>query len=87
MEEQNKDTKILKLVPITERQIQIDRRIAIPDTLLQNLNVGEGDVVKLYLGLEEETGEKAIVIKKPKNPRSKKTRGRKRGDNYGTQTT
>ena len=82
MKEQDKDRKRLKLVPFGDAYIQKSRRLAIPDILLQNVELQEGDAVELFLDVGDITGEKAIVVMKSKNPDKIKAKGRrqKRGE-------
>lgn len=80
MEEQNKDNKSSKLVPFGPAYIQQSRRLAIPDILLQNVDLQAGDAVDLFLDVGDTTGEKAIVVMKSKNPgkiKAKRRKGRK----------
>lgn len=67
MPERNKDKKRPKLIPFGDRNVQGNRRIAIPDILLQNVDLEEGDKVALFLDVGELSGEKAIIIKKSTN--------------------
>lgn len=76
MEAQNKDNKRPKLVSFGDAYIQKSRRLAIPDVLLQNVDLQVGDAVKLFLDFGEVTGEKAIIVRKSRNRRKAKTKGR-----------
>lgn len=77
---QNKDKTRPELIPFGDRNVQGNRRIAIPNILLQIVDLQEGDTVALFLDVGELSGEKAIVIKKSANTSNNKTRGRGRGD-------
>ena len=78
MQEQNKDNKRPKLVPFGDAYIQQSRRLAIPDILLQNVDLQVGDSVELFLDVGDTTGEKAIVVMKSKNPDKVKAKRRKK---------
>jgi antitoxin component of MazEF toxin-antitoxin module len=80
MKEQRKDNKRPELVPFGDGLIQTSRRIAIPDILLQNVDLQEGDAVELFFDRGDITGEKAIVVIKSKSP-SKTKRRRKSEQN------
>ena len=80
MNDQNKNNKSSKLVPFGPAYIQQSRRLAIPDILLQNVDLQAGDAVDLFLDVGDTTGEKAIVVMKSKNPskiKAKRRKGRK----------
>ena len=53
----------MKKVSFGKTSIQKGRRIILDDSLLQNLNIQEGDPVELFLDIKEE----AILIKKSQN--------------------
>lgn len=78
MKEQNKDNKSSKLVPFGPAYIQQSRRLAIPDILLQNVDLQAGDAVELFLDVGDTTGEKAIVVMKAKNSDKIKAKRRKK---------
>ncbi len=82
MKEQKKDNKSPKLVPFGPAYIQQSRRLAIPDILLQNVDLQVGDAVELFFDVGDITGEKAIVVMKSKSPDKikGKSRRRKRGE-------
>lgn len=64
MKGHNKDRFRPELVPFEDGLIQKGRRIAIPDKLLQNVGLKEGDAVELFYDAGGNSDEKAIVIKK-----------------------
>ena len=53
----------MKKVSFGITSVQKGRRIILDDSLLQNLNIKEGDPVELFLDVREE----AIVVKKLQN--------------------
>ncbi len=67
-----------ELVPFEDVLIQQGRRIAISKKLLQNVGLQEGDAIELFYDAGDTPGEKAIVIKKSKDPGKVKPRGRRR---------
>jgi len=64
----------MKLVSFGVTSVQKGRRITLDDSLLQNLNIKEGDIVELFLDTEEE----AIIVKKPQNSPSEVKLGHRR---------
>ena len=68
----------MKKVSFGITSVQKGRRIILDDSLLQNLDIKEGDPVELFLDVKEE----AILIKKSQNSSSKvKVKRREIGEN------
>ena len=63
----------MKKVSFGITSVQKGRRIILDDSLLQNLDIKEGDPVELFLDVKEE----AIIVRKPHNslPKVKTVRG------------
>ena len=63
----------MKKVSFGITSVQKGRRIILDDSLLQNLDIKEGDPVELFLDVKEE----AIIVKKPHDslPKLRTARG------------
>jgi bifunctional DNA-binding transcriptional regulator/antitoxin component of YhaV-PrlF toxin-antitoxin module len=64
----------MKKVSFGITSVQKGRRIILDESLLQNLDIEEGDPVELFLDTKEE----AIIVKKPHNISSKTKQSRPR---------